>query len=175
MSAYIVNLNHVAYLVQAGESLALGQRHSTLAWTWNIDHEAPGRMPTRRCRAATTSKPSGSDRCFGMRTCGACGLAIRATGTPPGQPTVTSSIPSKFPYSTCLSRRRFFDRATVTNTRAVSTPNGRRLRRKPLLTPCGTGPGRHCRATMMLSGVRRPRPRRGAERKRPHAENITRH
>lgn len=40
MSAYIVDLNHVAFLVQAGTSLALGQRHSTLTWIWNIDHEA---------------------------------------------------------------------------------------------------------------------------------------
>lgn len=40
MSAYIVNLEHVAYLVQAGTACELGFRRSTLSWAWNIDREA---------------------------------------------------------------------------------------------------------------------------------------
>ncbi len=40
MSAYIVDLDHIAYLVQAGTARALGMDHSTLSWVWNIDREA---------------------------------------------------------------------------------------------------------------------------------------
>jgi hypothetical protein len=40
MSAYIVDLNHVAYLVQAGTSCALGMARVNLSWTWNIDRKA---------------------------------------------------------------------------------------------------------------------------------------
>ncbi len=40
MSAYIVDLDHIAYLVQAGTSRVLGMEHVGLSWVWNIDREA---------------------------------------------------------------------------------------------------------------------------------------
>lgn len=40
MSAYIVDHNHIGYLVQAATSRAINDQHSSLSWTWNIDHEA---------------------------------------------------------------------------------------------------------------------------------------
>lgn len=40
MSAYIVNLEHIAYLVQAGTARSLGMDRATLSWAWNIDREA---------------------------------------------------------------------------------------------------------------------------------------
>lgn len=40
MSAYVVSVDHIAYLVQAGLCRVIGTHHSRLRWYWNIDREA---------------------------------------------------------------------------------------------------------------------------------------
>jgi len=40
MSAYIVDREHIVYLVQAAARLKSSQHGPALAWTWNVDHEA---------------------------------------------------------------------------------------------------------------------------------------
>lgn len=49
MSAYIVNLEHVAYLVQAGTASEIGMRDSTLSWARNNKRET---LPAGDCEQA---------------------------------------------------------------------------------------------------------------------------
>lgn len=39
MSAYVCDLNHITYLVQAGTAIGIVGRHSTLSWVWDIDQK----------------------------------------------------------------------------------------------------------------------------------------
>lgn len=41
MSAYVVNLDHIAYLVQAGTSCRLGFTRGVLRWHWGLDRRGP--------------------------------------------------------------------------------------------------------------------------------------